>query len=114
MVRGPEYWRDWRRDHPEYRARQNILRNARRATAGRDRAAEYAKRPSRAIPPLTPLFPDQRGARLSFWSDELRADLHQERALAILEGRDPDVATRAYERRELEWFVLTVSLHDVA
>ena len=47
------YYRAWRAAHPEYRARQNRLRNERRRRYGRgDRSTEYAARPSRAIPPV--------------------------------------------------------------
>ena len=47
------YYRAWRATHPEYRARQNRLRTERRRRQARgDRSAEYAKRASRAIPPV--------------------------------------------------------------
>ena len=53
-----------------------------------------------------------RGARLSFWNDELAMDLEQERALATLEGRDPDQAARAYRVRETLWASITAPLYD--
>lgn len=60
--------------------------------------------------PLLPLFPElQRGTAISFWDDELRMDLAQERALALLEGRDPEDAERAYRAREISWHRLTIS-----
>jgi hypothetical protein len=99
----PAYWRNWRAAHPEYRERERL-----RAKKRGDRTAEYArrnaKRASRAIPEIPPLYPHlQRGKALSFWEDELRLDLAQERALAVLEGRDPDAAARAYAARETNW-----------
>lgn len=49
------YHRAWRAAHPDYRERQNRLRNERRRRDGRgDRSAEYARRKSRAIPPIPP------------------------------------------------------------
>jgi hypothetical protein len=39
-----------------------------------------------------------------------REDLDQERALAILEGRDPSVAIRAYIARERRFYDYTTSL----
>jgi hypothetical protein len=52
--------------------------------------------------------------RVSFWDDELRMDLHQERALAVLEHRDPDAAVGAYRSRELAWRAMTVPLIEAA
>ena len=60
------------------------------------------------MPELAPLFPDLvRGSRVSFWDDELRMDLRQERALAIIEGKDPAVAVQSYRAREIAWSSLT-------
>jgi hypothetical protein len=87
---------------------------ARRDRSGRDRTAEYAARAARrgpALPDLAPLFPHlRRGAVLAFRDEELRMDLEQERALAELEGRDPDAAAAAYARRERAWSALTTEL----
>lgn len=110
------YHRAWRAAHPEYRARQNRLRQERRRAQGRgDRTAEYtrrnAHRASRAEPELPLLMPElQRGRRVSFYDDELRLDVAQERALARLEGRDEEEAARAYTRRELGWVSWTLPL----
>lgn len=110
--RDPNYWKKWRAEHPEYAARQNELRRARRAINGRgNRAVEYAKRASRAVlkPPL--LFPQLRhGTLVSYWDEELRMDLEQERALAVLEGRDPDKAAKEYRARETKFSRLTAPL----
>ncbi len=104
----PDYWRKWRAAHPIYRERERLRAKGRERG---DRAAEYAKRPSRAIEPLRPLMEHlQHGTALSFWEDELRLDLSQERALAVLEGRDPDAAARAYRAREMGWRQHTVPL----
>ena len=47
------YYRSWRAAHPAYRDRQKQLRRERRRRTGRgDRSAEYARRRSRAIPPV--------------------------------------------------------------
>jgi hypothetical protein len=65
------------------------------------------------VPPLLPLYPELRsGTRLSFWEDELRMDLAQERALAEMEGRDPDEAVRAYRSRERRWYLSLGSLEQ--
>jgi hypothetical protein len=97
------YYRKWRAEHPEYRARE-AERAARRRQKGRDRSKEYASRKSRAKAPVEPLgvlFPHLvRGARISFWEDELRMDLAQEAELARLEGRDPEQAVKEYSARE--------------
>lgn len=50
---------------------------------------------------------------MSFWEDELRMDLEQERVLAKLEGRDPDEAVRSYKLRETNWkFWATAQIVD--
>ena len=60
------YFRAWRAAHPEYRARQNRLRNERRRRLGRgDRSGEYAARRSRAIPPMPGLHLGHRAVRAS-------------------------------------------------
>lgn len=91
-------------------------RDRRRAVrAPEDRTREYARRGSRAVPRLPLLYPStQRGARVAFRDDELRLDLAQERALALVEGRDPEAAVREYARREARWIRLTVPLFDAA
>jgi hypothetical protein len=102
------YWRDYRSRHRE---RINAQSRARRAL-GRvrgDRSREYAKRPSRAIPPLAPLYP-QNGSVLSYWDDELRMDLRQQAALASLEGWDVEEAVRAYRAKETAWHRITVRI----
>jgi hypothetical protein len=66
------------------------------------------RRPSRAIPRLEPL--PGHGIRIAFWEDELRLDLVQERHLAVLEGRDPDLAAATYRTRELTWHRITTTL----
>lgn len=50
------------------------------------------------------------GQHVSWWSEELACDLEQERALAELEGRDPDAAVRAYRAREYGWSYATLPL----
>lgn len=96
----------------EYRARRkaegrpvDAKRDRSRASRSpEDRRREYAQRASRAAPPLPQLYEELRhGRSLSFWEDELKMDLAQERQLAILEGRDPDAAVKAYKARELNW-----------
>lgn len=117
------YHRAWRAAHPEYRARQNRLRNERRQARGRgDRSAEYARRPSRAAPPLPgahvghPLFDAARaivGPRVTSLvtlHDPLHEDLLSEAVLALLEGRDPAEAVRAYGARERAYGRVTCPL----
>jgi len=110
------YWRTYRAEHPQYRERERQRSKRKghpeRAALGA-RMAEYAKRPSRAVPGLVELFPDLvRGAVLTFWREELTRDLRQEAALAEIEGRDVQEAVRAYSRRESTWFRLTTELPE--
>ena len=121
------YHRAWRAAHPEYRARQNRLRNERRARNGRgDRSAEYARRKSRAMPPMPglhvghALFEQAReivGPRttsLVQLHDPLYDDLLSEATLAIIEGRDPAHAVRAYGVRERAFGRVTCQLFEEA
>ena len=107
------YYRAWRAAHPEYRARQNRLRAERRRRNGRgDRTAEYARRSSRSLPPIPPmhdghqLFDRARdivGPRRTTYvalHDPLHDDLLSEATLALIEGRDPHEAIRAFRARE--------------
>ncbi len=116
----PAYWRRWRAAHPEYRAREAARSAERKRVHGRgDRTEEYrrraARRPKLDTTPLPLLYPDaQRGAVLSFWRGELNLDCEQERALALLEGRDPDEAVRAYRSREWSWWAHTAPVYDAA
>jgi hypothetical protein len=120
------YYRAWRKAHPEYRERQNRLRNERRKHKGRaDRSAEYAQRPSRAIPPIPGahighhLFEQARrvvGPRRSTLValyDPLYDDLVSEATLALLEGQDPEVAVRQYGARERAFGRVTRPLLDI-
>lgn len=117
------YYRAWRAAHPEYRARQNRLRNERRRLQGRgDRSAEYARRRSRAIPPIPPLhdghplFEEARqivGPRrtsLVTLHDPLHDDLLSEATLALIEGRDPHEAIRTFRSRERTFGRITCPL----
>lgn len=105
----PDYWKKYRAAHPEYRQREIARVRRHKQTHGRgDRHAEYARYYARTVvqkpthEPLPVLFPGLvRGTSVSFWEDELRMDLEQERALALLEGRDPDAAIVAYRKREV-------------
>ncbi len=121
------YYRAWRAAHPEYRTRQNRLRNERRRRCGRgDRSAEYAGRPSRAIPPMPGLHLGHRlferarqivGPRrttLVNLEDPLYDDLVAEATLALIEGRDPEDAVRAYGARERAFGRVTCPLLDQA
>ena len=121
------YHRAWRASHPEYRARQNRLRNERRARNGRgDRSAEYARRPSRALPPMPglhvghELFEQARevvGPRLTNLvqlHDPLYEDLVSEATLAMIEGRDPEDAVRNYGARERAYGRVTCQLFEEA
>ena len=110
-----EYYRAWRASHPEYRARQNALRNARRASRGRgDRTAEYRARSKRRNGDIgsclessivrrakqlaaTVKRPDYRTV---LWDDTYE-DLVGVCILALCEGHDPKEAMREWLR--LEW-----------
>jgi hypothetical protein len=117
------YYRAWRAAHPEYRARQNRLRAERRRQKGRgDRAAEYARRRSRALPPMPPLhashdlFERARmvvGPRRTMFAalhDPLHDDLLSEATLALIEGRDPVEAIRSFRAREHAYGRMTCRL----
>jgi hypothetical protein len=126
-MRDPAYYRAWRAAHPEYRARQNRLRNERRARNGRgDRSAEYAQRKSRALPPMPGLHVGHdvfelarevvgpRSTTLVHLADQLYDDLLSEATLAFIEGRDPTEAVRAYGARERAFGRVTCQLLDEA
>ena len=119
------YHRRWRAAHPEYRARQNRLRNERRRRLGRgDRSAEYRRRASRALPAIPGLHdghdlfeqahrivgPKRRS--LSTLHDPLHEDLLSEATLALLEGRDPADAVRSYGARERSYGRITCQLFE--
>ena len=118
-----EYFRRWRAAHPEYRKRQSTLRAERRRRFGREsRAAEYAHRKSRAMPPCPapdhghPLFERARAAigpirsTLTTLYDPLPDDLLSEAVLALIEGRDAAAAVAEFRRRELRWGRITAPL----
>lgn len=121
------YYRAWRASHPEYRARQNRLRNERRRRRGRgDRRVEYAQRPSRTLAGLPglhlghDLFVQARRVvgpqrtSLDTLHDPLHEDLLSEATLAILEGRNPVEAVQRYGARERSFGRVTCPLSDVA
>ena len=121
------YFRAWRAAHPEYRARQNRLRNERRRSKGRgDRSAEYAARRSRAMPPMPGLHHGHtlferareivgpRSTTLVNLADPLYDDLVAEATLALIEGRDPADAVRAYGARERAFGRVTCPLYEQA
>ena len=121
------YHRAWRAAHPEYRARQNQLRNERRRCKGRgDRSAEYAHRRSRAIPSIPGLhlghdlfqlarrIVGPRRTSLTTLYDPLYDDLVSEATLALLEGRDPHRAVRSYGARERSFGHVTCPLFEAA
>ena len=121
------YFRAWRAAHPEYRERQNRLRNERRPRNGRgDRAAEYRRRQSRAIPSVPGLhlghrlfeqarrIVGERRTSLTTLHDPLHDDLLSEATLALLEGRDPVEAIRRYGAMERTFGRVTRPLVDAA
>jgi hypothetical protein len=121
------YYRAWRAAHPEYRARQNRLRNERRRRHGRgDRRAEYARRPSRALAAFPELHHGHdlfaqallvvgpRRSSLATLHDPLHEDLLSEATLALLEGLDPIEAVRRYGARERSFGRVTCPLFEAA
>lgn len=130
------YYRAWRTAHPEYRARQNRLRADRRRRNGReDRTMEYARRRERMqqnrpvrhadvpVPALHTghdLFEMAReivGPRRTTFmvlQDPLYDDLLSEATLALIEGRDPHEAVRAYGARERSFGRVTCRLLEDA
>jgi hypothetical protein len=126
-MRDAAYYRAWRAAHPEYRARQNRLRNERRARNGRgDRTAERLRRPSRAAPPMPALHVGHelfeqareivgpRRSTLVQLHDPLYEDLVSEATLAIIEGRDPEAAVSSYGARERTFGRVTCQLFEEA
>jgi hypothetical protein len=131
MPRSPKrdaaYYRAWRAAHPEYRARQNRLRNERRRANGRgDRSVELAARRSRAVPPLPGLHLGHalferarrivglRTTTLVNLADPLYDDLIAEATLALIEGADPVDAVRRYRAREVAFGRVTCPLLEEA
>jgi hypothetical protein len=121
------YHRAWRAAHPEYRERQNRLRNQRRRRDGRgDRSGEYARRRSRATPPMPGLHVGHdlfdrarevvgpRRSSLVTLRDPLYDDLVSEATLALIEGRDPGAAIRSYGARERAFGRVTCPLLEGA
>lgn len=119
----PAYHRAWRMAHRDAERARKARYRATEA-GRRSRAREYARRRSRAAPPLPALHTGHPlleaacalvpapapGARLA-WREELLAqDLRSEAVLAQLEGRDPVAAVRAYRAREGAWAALAVPL----
>ena len=101
------------------RGRRRLYCSNRCRKAPQSRATEYANRNAKRrrdpTPPLPSLFPDlDRGGAVSWWQDELRKDLRQEAALAVLEGRDPDEAVRSYRARERSWWWHIAPLFEAA
>ncbi|HEY4189710.1 MAG TPA: hypothetical protein VGM28_04745 [Candidatus Limnocylindrales bacterium] len=126
-MRDAAYFRAWRAAHPEYRARQNRIRNERRRRHGRgDRSAEYATRPSRSIPQVPGLhlghslferarqIVGPRRTSLVTLADPLYDDLVSEATLALIEGRDPSEAVRAYGAQERAFGRVTCPLLEEA
>jgi len=115
------YYRAWRAAHPEYKKRQNELRNARRRIHGRgDRSREYARRsPPPSLEPIPPVWVAgqdvlidlawgyvshcPRGVVVSFREDELALDAVGVAVLAMLEHRDPAEAVRRFYAVESNW-----------
>ena len=105
------YWREYRAAHRERLCAQQREQRKLKPRVRGDRSAEYARRKTRAhpVPDLPVLFPRlHHGCVLSFWDEELRMDLEQERSLAILEGRCPETAARTYRSRETAWKHMTI------
>jgi hypothetical protein len=107
------YYREWRRRHPEYRRRQNLLRKERLKRNGRgDRSQEYKKRYAKRLQAtdesgwclesslirkakelaLRVKQPDTR----TVVYDDCYEDLVGECILALCEGRDPGAAMKAW------------------
>lgn len=104
------YWSTWRASHPEYRQREAERKRIRRsAMTPEQRRADRGTKPKRPVPEPVPILMPvlQRGGSVSFWDDELRLDLAQEAALALIEGRDPRAAVEVYRQRETRWHHIT-------
>lgn len=112
-----EWWREYRRRNAEKLRAYNRARRQTPTLKAQRRASEQRRRARLRVEyaPLPALYPDlQHGGTVSFWDDELRLDLAQERALAALTG-DPSAVTE-YRAREWAWRRITVPLpvEDVA
>lgn len=102
-----EYWREYRKKHREkLNAQQAERRKNDEELRKRRHAAETERRRRRRegeddsweIPQLYEYL--RSGRYYSFWEDELKMDLEQERALAKLEGKDQEEAVRKYRSKE--------------
>lgn len=100
----------WKAAHPDKVRAQQVAWNE----ARRERRALEAALPEPALPEPASghaLFDAAarlvrfvgRGRSVSFWEEELEYDLRAEAVLAMLEGRDPAEAVRAYRGRERNW-----------
>ena len=109
----PDYWRQWRAAHPEYRERERERARARRRSGYRSpktrRAPAVVVEPMVVAPdPLlawaqqlaTGLVREDRRSRLS---GELYPDVVCEILLAHFERQDPVVRATAWLRRERSW-----------
>lgn len=102
----PEWWREYRRRRADHLREYNRQRRQQPKLKAQRKASEKRRRAKRCLDeePLPVLMPGlQHGSHYSFWEDELRLDLAQEAALAVLEGRCPEEAVKAYRAREYAW-----------
>ena len=108
----PDYWRQWRAAHPEFRQRERERARARRRAGYRSpkssRRRVVVEPMVEAPDPLltwaqqlaTDLVREDRSARLS---DELYPDVVGEILLARLERKDPIARATAWLRAERSW-----------
>jgi hypothetical protein len=131
------YYRAWRAEHPEYRARQNRLRNERRRLNGR---SDRRRPPVRvlsgprvglpAVPEINQVdlrhalyeravavvgaMRKPQGGTFVFASELIHSEAIQVAVLALLERRDPRKAVAAFRSREYGWLRSTRPLTGLA
>ena len=118
------YYREWRKNHPEYRAREGERRRARRARmTPEERRKDRGTRPSRLCGPVVSVPSLHQGHELFDRAREMARitngfkylthpyydDLISELVLGQLEG-DPEAAQKAFLSRERAWLHKTISL----
>jgi hypothetical protein len=124
-----EYYRKWRAAHPEYKKRQNELRNERRKKRGRgDRSAEYRRRAetrlrrsadngwlaeSSLIRAATAIVMSRKkpDRRTTLW-DDTHEELVCVVTLALCEGTDPGEAMTTFMKDKWAWDYRRLPIND--
>ena len=123
------YYREWRKTHPEYRKRQNLLRKERRKKQGRgDRSREHKRRSQRRLQATgdngwcleSSLIRKAKELALRVKKPDLRTvvydDCYEELVcvcvLALCEGKDAGVAMKVWMTERSTRARMGAPLHD--